>query len=170
MLSSLDKSPDAANLELVERHRALYEGRRSTPHSRTSFATPPSHVVCLGYSTPAPFARRDFDSHVVEVVSSHQVKAINNAFASRPWPDFRSDHASRVRHGGVDLETFGHTPPTGIITTSSDARLLAQRTSELLAGRLPLRVVLTPFNRQTGKIGFRSGQRNDRHRRNDSWR
>ncbi|HMZ55256.1 MAG TPA: hypothetical protein PKV55_10815 [Nitrospira sp.] len=152
MLSSLDKSPDAANLELVERHRALYEG----PEIDTTLA----HLI---RDTPRPtlsawdiqqLLRRSravyFDSHV-EVVSGHHTGVYLRFEAVARFPDLITRLASDMAEWIV--ETFGHTPPTGIITTSSDARLLAQRTSELLAGRLPLRVVLTPFNRQTGKIG-----------------
>ena len=100
MLSSLDKSPDAANLELVERHRALYEGRRSTPHSRTSFATPPVPRCLPGIFSNSCAVRAPCTSTVMSRWSQATIRV--STFARGRGPISRSDHASRVRHGGVD--------------------------------------------------------------------
>jgi orotate phosphoribosyltransferase len=42
---------------------------------------------------------------------------------------------------------------TGLVAPASDARLLAERVAELLQHTIQLRVVLTPYNHQSGKIG-----------------
>ena len=121
MLSSLDKSPDAANLELVERHRALYEG----PEIDTTLA----HLI---RDTPRPtlsawdiqqLLRRSravyFDSHV-EVVSGHHTGVYLRFEAVARFPDLITRLASDMAEWIV--ETFGHAPTTGIITTSSEWR------------------------------------------------
>lgn len=152
MLPSIEKPPDTATLELVERQRTLYEGPeidsmldhliRETPHPTLSSWD----IQQLLRSSRALY----FDSHV-EVVSGHHTGVYLRFESIARFPDLITRIASNMAEWIVD--TFGHDPPSGIITTSSDARLLAQRTSDLLATRLPIRVVLTPFNPQTGKIG-----------------
>ena len=152
MLPSIDKSAEAAILELVERQKALYEGPeidtaldhliRETPHPTLSSWD----IQQLLHSSRAIY----FDCHV-EVVSGHHTGIYLRFESIARFPDLITRIASNMAEWIV--ETFGHAPPAGIITTSSDARLLAQRTSDLLAERMPLRVVLTPFNRQTGRIG-----------------
>lgn len=152
MLPSIEKSPDTATLELVARQRTLYEGPeidsmldhliRETPHPTLS----PWDIQQLLRSSRALY----FDCHV-EVVSGHHTGIYLRFESIARFPDLITRIASNMAEWIV--ETFGHDPPTGIITTSSDARLLAQRTSDLLAMQMPLRVVLTPFDHRTGRIG-----------------
>ncbi len=152
MLPSIEKSPETATLELLERQRALYEGPeiesqldhliREAPHPTLSSWD----IQQLLRDSRALY----FDTHV-EVVSGHHTGIYLRFESVARFPDLITRIAINMAEWIV--ETFGNDPPAGIITTSSDARLLAQRTSELLAARMPLRVVLTPFNPQTGRIG-----------------
>ncbi len=152
MLPSIEKPADAAAMEIVERQRTLYEGPeidsmldhliRETPHPTLS----PWDIQQLLCGSRALY----FDSHV-EVVSGHHTGLYLRFESIARSPDLITRIAANMAEWIVD--TFGNDPPAGIITTSSDARLLAQRTSDLLATRLPIRVVLTPFDPQTGKIG-----------------
>jgi orotate phosphoribosyltransferase len=49
---------------------------------------------------------------------------------------------------------------TGLVAPASDARLLAERVAELLQHTIQLRVVLAPYNHESGKIGT-EGARGD---------
>ncbi len=152
MMPSTAKSSESATRELVERQRTLYEGSeielrlehliRDTPHPTLS----PWDIQRLLRTSRAIY----FDSHV-EVVSGHHTDVYLRFESIARFPDLITLIASNMAEW--ILETFRHDPPAGIVTTSSDARLLAERTSDLLAAQLPLRVILTPFDHQTGKIG-----------------
>ena len=48
---------------------------------------------------------------------------------------------------------FAMKPISGLVAPASDAQLLAKAIAGALPRQLPLRVVLTPFDRATGKIG-----------------
>jgi orotate phosphoribosyltransferase len=48
---------------------------------------------------------------------------------------------------------FHHTPISGIVTTSSAASLLAQGIADELKDAMPVRVALTPYSVETGRIG-----------------
>jgi len=51
------------------------------------------------------------------------------------------------------LQTYRKDPVVGIVATASEAHVLVQELAGLLREHMPLRVVLTPFDQQTGKIG-----------------
>ncbi len=146
------KSSEAAMLELVERQRAVYDGSdidvrmqhliRDTPHPTLSSWD----IQRLLRASRAVY----FDSHV-GVVSGHHAEVYLRFESIARVPDLVTIIASNMAEW--ILQTFHHDPPAGILTTSSDARLLAERTCEILAARLRLRTVLTPFNHDTGKIG-----------------
>lgn len=91
-----------------------------------------------------------FDTHV-EVVSGHHTATYLRFESIARFPQLVTliarDMAEWLR------STFAGELPAGIVATSSDARLLAERVSEILANHAPMRVVLTPFNPETGKIG-----------------
>lgn len=152
MVPSMIKPPETAILELVERQRKLYEGSelpvrlehliRDAPHPTLSSWD----IQRLLRDSRAVY----FDSHV-EVVSGHHTDVYLRFESIARFPDFVTIIAANMAEW--ILQTFRHDPPTGIVTTSSDARLLAERTSDILSAQMPLRVVLTPFNRGTGKIG-----------------
>lgn len=146
------KSSESAILELVERQRAIYDGSdidvrmqhliRDTPHPTLSSWD----IQRLLRGSRAVY----FDSHV-EVVSGHHTEVYLRFESIARFPDLVTIIASNMAEW--ILHTFHHDPPAGILTTSSGARLLAERTCEILAKHLPLRTVLTPFNHDTGKIG-----------------
>lgn len=146
------KSADAAIVETVERQRAIYDGSdidarmqrliRDIPHPTLS-SWDIQRLLCASRAVY-------FDSHV-EVVSGHHTDVYLRFESIGRFPDLVTIIASNMAEW--ILQTFHHDPPAGILTTSSDARLLAARTCEILAGHLPLRTVLTPFNHDTGKIG-----------------
>jgi len=152
MMPSIEKPSEPSNLELVERQRKFYEGSefnvrlehliRDTPHPTLSSWD----IQRLLRDSRAVY----FDSHV-EVVSGHHTDVYLRFESIARFPDFVTLIAANMAEW--ILQTFRHDPPTGIVTTSSDARLLAERTSDILAAQMPLRVVLTPFNHDTGKIG-----------------
>lgn len=146
------KSSEAAILETVERQRAIYDGSdidvrmqhliRDTPHPTLS----PWDIQRLLRASRAVY----FDSHV-EVVSGHHTAIYLRFESIARFPDLLTIIASNMAEW--ILHTFHQNPPAGILTTSSDARLLAKRTCEILSSHLPLRTVLTPFDHDTGKIG-----------------
>ncbi len=152
MVPSMIKPPETAILELVERQRKFYEGSefpvrlehliRDAPHPMLSSWD----IQRLLRDSRAVY----FDSHV-EVVSGHHTDVYLRFESIARFPDFVTIIAANMAEW--ILQTFRHDPPTGIVTTSSDARLLAERTSDILSAQMPLRVVLTPFNHDTGKIG-----------------
>lgn len=146
------KSSEAATLELVERQQAIYDGSeidvrmqhliRDTPHPTLSSWD----IQRLLRASRAVY----FDTHV-EVVSGHHTELYLRFESIARFPDLVTIIASNMAEW--ILQTFQQNPPAGILTTSSDARLLAERTCEILATHLPMRAVLTPFNHDTGKIG-----------------
>ncbi|MCC2642750.1 MAG: putative Orotate phosphoribosyltransferase (modular protein) [Nitrospira sp.] len=152
MTPSAAKSSGTIIHELVERQKNLYEGPEID-----------ARLERLIHDVPHPtFSSWDihrllrtsralyFDSHV-EVVSGHHTQTYLRFESLVRFPEFITTIANNMAEWIV--QTFRHEPPAGIITTSSDARLLAERTSEVLAAHMPLRVVLTPFDARTGKIG-----------------
>ena len=152
MWSSTDHSSENALDVLVSRQKSLYEGPdidtrlqqliRDTPHATFS-SWNIQRLLCTSRAVY-------FDSHV-EVVSGHHTDIYVRFESIAKFPELVTTIAANMAEW--ILETFRHHPPAGIVTTSSGARLLAERTSDLLGGRMPLRVVLTPFNPETGKIG-----------------
>lgn len=146
------KSSAAAATELVERQRAIYTGSeldmrlkhliRDTPRATLSSWD----IQRLLRASRAVY----FDSHV-EVVSGHHTEVYLRFESIARCPDLVTIIALNMAEW--ILQTFQQDPPAGIITTSSGARLLAERTCEILAPHLSLRALLTPFNHDTGKIG-----------------
>lgn len=146
------KYSEAAILETVDRQRAIYDGSdidarmqrliRDTPHPTLS-----SWDIQRVLRTSRAIY---FDSHV-EVVSGHHTEVYLRFESIARFPDLVTLIASNMAEW--IRQTFEHNPPAGILTTSSDARLLAERTCEVLRPHLRLRTVLTPFNHDSGKIG-----------------
>lgn len=149
---SVHVSDEQAVTELIERHRALYDGPvveaklkriiRDAPQSKLS----DWDIHRLLRTSRAVL----FDVHV-QVVSGHHTEACLRFESIAKFPQLLTliarDMADWLR------QRFRKDPVAGIVSTASDARLLAERVADLLRGDLPLRVVLTPFNRETGTIG-----------------
>lgn len=152
MIESMTKAPESAIQELVERQNTVYEGPeidvrierliRDAPHPTLS----PWDIQRLLRTSRSLY----FDVHV-EVVSGHHTATYLRFESVARFPDLMTMIA--VNMAEWLLQTFRHDPPTGIIATSSDARFLAERVQALLAGHLPLRTLLTPFDPGTGRIG-----------------
>ncbi len=152
MMSSIVKSSELAIHELVDRQRKLYEGPEIEARLERLIHDVPHPTLSswdihrLLNTSRAVY----FDSHV-EVVSGHHTDIYLRFESIARFPELVTIIASNMAEW--ILQTFRQDPPAGIVATSSDARLLAERTGEILAGRMPLRIVLTPFNHETGKIG-----------------
>lgn len=152
MLSSIAKSSESAIDELVERQRTLYEGPEIDVRMERLIHDVPHPTLSswdihrLLRTSRAVY----FDSHV-EVASGHHTNIYLRFESIARFPELVTILARNMAEW--ILQTFRHDPPAGIVATSSDARLLAERTGEILAEKMPLRIVLTPFNYETGKIG-----------------
>lgn len=138
--------------ELAERHRTLYEGPavepklkgiiRDSPHSKLS----DWDIHRILRTSRSVF----FDTHV-EVVSGHHTATFLRFESIARIPQLvrliARDMADWIR------QTYRKDPIVGIVATASDARLLADDVTRVLGGEMPLRVILTPFHPETGKIG-----------------
>src|SRR5688500_7739053 len=138
--------------ELVERHKKLYEGPEIDAKLEELIqGVSPCELSMWDIHRLLRMSRSIyFDTHV-EVVSGHHTATYVRFESIARFPELvmliARDMAEWL------LRTFHKDPLAGIVTTSSDARLLAEKVGELLADRMPLRIVLTPFNHGTGKIG-----------------
>ncbi len=153
MTPSTAKLSETAMCELVAHQKALYERPdidvriqriiHDVPHPTLSAWD----VHRLLRTSRAVY----FDSHV-EVVSGHHTDVYLRFESIARFPEFITMIAGNMAEW--ILQTFRQDPPSGIVTTSSAAQLLAERTIEILGDRLPLRLVLTPFDPETGRIGI----------------
>jgi len=151
--------------DLVERHRRLYDGPdietdlksiiRDSPQSKLS----DWDIHRILRTSRSVF----FDTHV-EVVSGHHTATYLRFESIAQIPQLirliARDMADWIR------QTYQKDPIVGIVATASEAHHLAEGVADLLRDKMRLRVVLTPFNRETGKIGtevatgvIRSGER-----------
>lgn len=143
---------DHAVADLVDRHHALYDGPeiegklkgliRNAPQSK--LADWDIHRILR--TSRSVF----FDSHV-EVVSGHHTAFYLRFESIAKIPQLITLIAR-------DMADWVHTrfslkPITGVLAPASEAQLLAAQIAEHLPRQLPLRVVLTPFDYGTGKIG-----------------
>ncbi|HEU4683146.1 MAG TPA: hypothetical protein VFS39_01410 [Nitrospira sp.] len=91
-----------------------------------------------------------FDTHV-EVVSGHHTGSYLRFESIIRFPDLVrmivEDMADWVRRA------FHHHPVIGLVATSSAAEALARGMAERLEPTSPLRVTLTPYSCETGRIG-----------------
>jgi orotate phosphoribosyltransferase len=141
-----------ARQALIERHRALYDAPevdaslarivRDGPHSKLS-EWDVHRMLRLSRSV-------FFDTHV-EVVSGHHTGTYLRFESIARVPQLVTliarDMADWLR------KTFEQEPVAGLVAPASDAQVLAERLIALLRPETPLRLVLTPFNRDTGRIG-----------------
>ena len=137
---------------LIDRHRTLYESAeidsalegliRDVPFVKLSSWD--IHRILRGSRSVF------FDTHV-EVVSGHHTATYlrfeSIARTSQFITVIARDMADWV------FRTFHETGLVGIVTTRSDAYVLAERMVDLLYDRMRLRLVATPFHTETGKIG-----------------
>lgn len=138
--------------ELIERHQALYDGAEIEGRLRNLIReAPQSKLSDWDIHRILRTARAVyFDAHV-EVVSGHHTATYLRFASIARIPQLmrliQRDMADWLR------QTYKHDPVDGIIATASEAELLAGGMAELLHRDMRLRVVLTPFDATTGKIG-----------------
>jgi len=143
---------EQAVTELIRRHRTLYDAPAIEPKLKSIIREAPQSKLSewdvhrILRSSRSVF----FDTHVV-VASGHHtgtyLRFESIARFSQLITLIARDMADWLR------QTYEKDPVVGLVTTASDAQLLAERVADLLREKMRLRVVLTPFNRETGTIG-----------------
>lgn len=151
--------------DLVERHRRLYDGPDIESELKSIIRdSPQSKLSDWDIHRILRTSRSVFFETHVEVVSGHHTATYLRFESIAQIPQLirliARDMADWIR------QTFQEAPVVGIVATTSEARHLAEGVADLLRDKMRLRVVLTPFNRETGKIGtevatgvIRSGER-----------
>src|SRR5216117_99210 len=151
--------------ELVESHRKLYDSPLIDTKLKAIICdAPQSKLSDWDVHRILRTSRSVFFETHVEVVSGHHTATYLRFESIAQIPQLirliARDMADWVR------QTFQEAPLVGIVATTSEARHLAEGVADLLRDKMRLRVVLTPFNRETGKIGtevgtgvIRSGER-----------
>ena len=138
--------------EVVRRHRVLYEGGAIDAQLRAIIRTGPhtnlskTEILYILRTSRSVY----FDTHV-EVVSGHHTAKYLRFESIARFPDL-------IRQVAGDMtdwirRTFQHRPIAGLVATSSAAALLAQGIADLLHDTKGLRVALTPYSCETGRIG-----------------
>jgi orotate phosphoribosyltransferase len=147
---------EQALIELVDRHRALYDGpaiegklkRVVRAGSHTELTV--QDILRVLRTSQSVF----FDTHV-EVVSGHHTGTYLRFESIARFPELirllAQDMAEWIRR------TFHHPPITGIVATASAAEVLAQGIADQLHETMQLRVTLTPYSCETGRIGTTRG-------------
>ncbi|MGH7229885.1 MAG: hypothetical protein ACREJU_00820 [Nitrospiraceae bacterium] len=149
---SLPATDEQAVTELIQRHRALYESPAIDAKLKTIIRDFPQSklsdwdILRILRTSKSVF----FDTHV-EMVSGHHTATYlrfdSIGGLSQLITLIARDMADWLR------QYFATQPPTGIVATASAAHLLAERVAEILHDTMRLRVVLTPYSADTGKIG-----------------
>lgn len=143
---------EQALAELVSRHRELYNGPtidakleaiiRDGPHSELTGWD----ILRVLRTSRSVF----FDTHV-EVVSGHHTATYLRFESIARFSELlrllARDMAAWIRR------TFEAYPITGIVATTSAAEVLAEGIADVLRDTMRMRVTLTPFNCETGRIG-----------------
>ncbi|MDN5942139.1 MAG: hypothetical protein L0H94_09680 [Nitrospira sp.] len=143
---------EQALAELAHRHRELYNGSaieakleaiiRNGPHTELSGGD----ILRILRTSQSVF----FDTHV-EVVSGHHTSTYLRFESIARFPELirllTRDMAAWIRR---IFETY---PITGIVATTSAAELLAEGIADVLHDTMRMRVTLTPYSCETGRIG-----------------
>ena len=143
---------EQALVEVAQRHRELYAGPGSDARLKTIIrdglhtTLVSSDILRVLRTSRSVF----FDTHV-EVVSGHHTPTYVRFDSIARFPELiglvARDMAEWIKR------TFQHHPITGIVATSSSAALLAEGIAKALHDRVRLRVTLTHYNDETGRIG-----------------
>lgn len=143
---------EQALAEVVDRHRVLYEGSTIDAQLRTIIRAglhtnlKEKEVLHILRASRSVF----FDTHVV-VVSGHHTATYLRFESIARFPELIRQIAGDM--GDWVRRTFQHHPPTGLVATSSAAELLARGIADVLHDTMGLRVTLTPYSCETGRIG-----------------
>lgn len=138
--------------ELSAHHRKLYGGPAADatlrPLIRAGSHTglTPQDVFEILRIARAVF----FDTHV-GVVSGHHTSTYLRFDSVVRFPELLTRLAGDM--AGWITRTFHREPITGIVATTSAAEALARGIVEALHDTMPLRVALTPYSGETGRIG-----------------
>ena len=149
---SVNLTEDRAVAELLERHRTLYDGPsiegKMKPiiknAAQSKLADWDVHRILR--TAKSVF----FDTHV-EVVSGHHTATYLRFESIAKIPQLVTLIARDI--ADWIASRYATKPITGVLAPASDAQVLAMQVAEVLPRQLPLRVVLTPFDRETGRIG-----------------
>jgi orotate phosphoribosyltransferase len=143
---------EQAVAEFVQRQRMLYEGPVIDSRLETIIRDG-AHTALTGRDILRVLRTSRsvfFDSHV-EVVSGHHTAIYLRFDSVARFPELITlvarDMADWIRR------TFQQDPITGIVTTASAAKLLAEGVADMLHNTMRLRVTLTPYSDETGRIG-----------------
>ena len=143
---------EQALAELVERHQKLYDGPaidiKLEPVVRASSHTGLTNrdVLRVLRMSRSVF----FETHV-EVVSGHHTATYLRFESIARFPELIKQLAQDMAEWIG--RTFHHDPITGIVATTSAAELLARGIADQLHDTMRLRVALTPYSCETGRIG-----------------
>lgn len=143
---------EQALVDLAQRHRKLYDGTGIDARLE-AIIRDGSHTALTGWdvlrmlrTSRAVF----FDTHV-EVVSGHHTATYLRFESVARFPELvkllARDMAEWIRR------TFEQHPVTGIVATASAAQVIAEGIADVLNDTMPLRVTLTPYSFDTGRIG-----------------
>lgn len=138
--------------ELQERHRVLY----ASPDIDTKLAGiirdfPASKLTDWDILRILRTSQSVFFETHVEVVSGHHTATYLRFESIARIPELITVIARDMADWIARLHE--KRPVMALVTTDSDARLLAERVAELLGPKIRLRVVSTSYDRGTGKIG-----------------
>lgn len=143
---------EQALAELMQRHRELYDGP-AIDAKLEAIIRDGSHTELTGWDILRVLRTSRsvfFDTHV-EVVSGHHTATYLRFESVARIPELirllTRDMAKWIR------QTFRHDPITGIVATTSAAELLAEGIADQLHDTMRLRVTLTPYSCETGRIG-----------------
>jgi orotate phosphoribosyltransferase len=143
---------EQALAELVDRHRALYD-EPAIEAKLEPIVRAGSHTDLTDWDillVLRTYRSVFFDTHV-EVVSGHHTATYLRFESIARFPELirllARDMAEWIRR------TFHRDPITGIVATTSAAELLAHGIVDRLHDTMRLRVALTPYSCETGRIG-----------------
>jgi orotate phosphoribosyltransferase len=143
---------EQALTELVDRHQKLYDGpaidAKLEPVVRAGLHTglTDRNILRVLRMSRSVF----FETHV-EVVSGHHTATYLRFESIARFPELIKQLAQDMAEWIG--RTFHHDPITGIVATTSAAELLAQGIADQLHDTMRLRVALTPYSCETGRIG-----------------
>jgi orotate phosphoribosyltransferase len=143
---------ERALAELVQRHRELYDGP-AIDGKLEAVIRDGSHTNLTGWDILRVLRTSRsvfFDTHV-EVVSGHHTATYLRFESIARFPELirlvAQDMAKWIRL------TFQDDPITGLVATTSAAEVLAQGVADVLHDTMRMRVTLTPYSCETGRIG-----------------
>jgi orotate phosphoribosyltransferase len=143
---------EQALAELVHRHRELYNGP-AIDARLDAIIRDGLHTELTGWDILRVLRTSQsvfFDTHV-EVVSGHHTATYLRFESIARLPELirllARDMAEWIRW------TFENNPITGLVATTSAAEALAEGIADVLHDTMRMRVTLTPFSCETGRIG-----------------